>query len=201
MKCPGCNLDKPDHLLRCDCGYDFEAASVASLTQEEVARGAKLQKIGLCLIAAGAFFALCLIIAYSSVSRQINQWEALRQKFHREFGTENTSVIVIRMALAEAGADKDDPEKQLRVRELKAELEALNGRDRKAWGETGSYGLIAFCSYLTSFTAPEQIRTDGKFWPGLTAMILLLGAGVAVYWVGRHKIADDGSATTLQLNN
>ncbi|MGH9427216.1 MAG: hypothetical protein ACRD2L_13040 [Terriglobia bacterium] len=199
MKCPGCNLTVLDHILRCDCGYEFVSDSALSPDQEEVARGEKLQKIGLRLIAAGAFFALCLIIAYSSVSRQINRWEAIMQKFYKEFGTENTSVIAIKMA--ELLVLKDDPEKKWRVQDLLAELMTLETRDEEAWRKTKFYGVIAFCSYLTSFTAPEYIRRSGKFWPGLTAMGLLLSAGGAMYWMGKRKVGDDVSATALRLSD
>ncbi len=191
MKCPGCNLTVPDHILRCDCGYEFVSDSALFVDQEEVARGEKLQKIGLCLIAAGAFFSLCLIIAYSSVAQQINQWEALRQRLHQAFGTENSAMIALAIAAGDA-------EKTERMRELMEEAMTLENRNREAWRD---YDLITFCCYLTSFTAPEYIRVESKFWPGLTAMSLLLIVGGVVYWMGRRKIADDGSATTLRLGD
>jgi hypothetical protein len=191
----------PDHILRCDCGYEFVTDSALSLNQEEVARGERLQKIGFCLIAAGAFFALCLIIAYSSVSQQISQWEALRQKFYKEFKTKDLALISLAVVEVEFGLTKDDPDKKRRVDELKAEIIDLDIRNEEAWKKTEPYSLIAFCCYLTSFIGPEGIRVASKFWPGLTAMSLLLIAGGAVYWMGKRKIGEDGTTTTLRLSD
>jgi len=143
---------------------------------------------GKILLGVGLLLVVWLVFVYSSTLPQIEQFDLWRARAKETLGNDSDTVALAKQIYI------DDR----KVREILKEYDELNKKTKDSWSQ-GSPLLTAGC-YLTTFSAPENVRSKKAFWPGIIEVSLLLGIGLVLIFMDKKLERDDYEKRYTSLN-